>query len=324
MKRLLIILGLILSVGTVAMGQPQYSQYLYNRFLINPSVAGSNGYTCVNLTTRQQWAGYYGAPQTYSLSYQSRYLKMKYSIRQNLFNRKTFKPRSEGRVGVGLNLYSDINGLVHRTGMLAAYSYNIWLDGETQLSLGLAASAFYYKMDQREIRFTNPDEAFLNTDFRKGTVIADFDCGAYILNRKYTVGFSVKDLMEGLVKKGSQAYKDLSITRSYYLFGNYDLELSRNNMLEPSVLFKISDLLNPQADIGLTYVYDQKVWAGVTYRTGSALIANVGLTKDKYFFGYSFDYTFQPIQRSTYGSHEFVVAIRFGASSRRYRWLDRY
>lgn len=323
-KRLLVILGLTLCIGTLAWAQPQYSQYQYNMFLLNPSVAGSNGYTCVNMTARNQWSGYYGAPQTYSLSYQGRFLKMRYSIRENLFKKKIYKPKSEGKVGVGLNIYNDINGLVHKTGFLAAYSYHVWLSGETQLSLGLSVSGYYYKIDQRQIQFEDSDEPFLYSDFRKGTFIPDFNAGAYITSRNFAVGFSTQELMEGFVKTGSQAYKDLRITRSYYLFGNYVFQLNRDNMIEPSVLVKMSDLMNPQLDVGLTYIYDNKFWGGLKYRTGSSLVANVGITKEKYFFGYSFDYTFQEIQKSTYGSHELVVAIRFGSGSRKYRWLDRY
>ena len=80
----------------------------------------------------------------------------------------------------------------------------------------------------------------------------------------------------------------------------------------------------PQADIGLTYIYNNKVWAGLTYRTQAAFVVNIGVVKDKYFIGYSYDYTTQEIQRATNGSHELVLAIRFGESDRKYRWLDRY
>ena len=32
---------------------PLYSQYMLNGFLLNPAVAGSEGYTAVNLTARE-------------------------------------------------------------------------------------------------------------------------------------------------------------------------------------------------------------------------------------------------------------------------------
>jgi len=323
-KGILIIIALVLVCTVEAQQLPIYSQYIYNKFLLNPAVAGSDGYTSVNLTAREQWVGYSGAPQTYSLSFQLRMLKQSYVIRDNFFKKKTFKPHTDGRVGIGANIFSDINGLVQRTGISTAYSYHLWLNGQTQLSFGLALTGYFYKIDQRQIEFEDPDEPWLNTDFRKGIFVPDFNFGIYILNRNYTLGLSAQEMMEGFVKVGSLAYKDLKIMRTYYLMGNYDFEIDGNSILEPSLLLKMSGQLRPQADIGLTYVYDRKFWLGGTYRTGGAMIANVGVKKDQFFFGYSFDFTLQKIQRSTYGSHEFVIALKFGDTLRRFRWLDRY
>ena len=82
-RRLIYIL-LLLIPGNIVFAQqlPLYSQYLYNKFLINPAVAGSDGYTSLNLTAREQWVGYYGAPQTFSFSGQGRVLKRSYIIKQ--------------------------------------------------------------------------------------------------------------------------------------------------------------------------------------------------------------------------------------------------
>lgn len=310
--------------GLDAQQLPVYNQYLFNKYLINPAVAGSDGYTSINLTTRQQWAGYQGAPQTYSLSINGRLLKQKYLIRHNVFDRKVFRQRSEGRVGLGGTVFSDINGLVRRTGFSTSYTYHIWLQGATQLSFGLAFTGYHYKIDQRQIQFEDPDEPWLNTDFRKGIFVPDFNFGVYLLNRKYAIGFSAQDLMEGFIRAGSQAYRDLKVERSYYLFGNYDFEPNGKTLIRPSLLIKMTDHLRPQADIGVTYSHDNKLWVGATFRTGSAIIANVGVRRDRLFFWYSFDFTLNSIQMSTYGSHEFIVAARFGDTTRKYRWLDRY
>ena len=323
-RALFIIAALLIGAGLDAQQLPVYSQYLFNKYLINPAVAGSDGYTSLNLTTRQQWTGYQGAPQTYSLSFNGRLLKQKYSIRENLFDKKIFKPHTEGRVGFGGTVFSDINGLVRRTGFSTSYAYHIWLRGGTQLSLGLAFTGYHYKIDQRQIQFENPDEPWLNTDFRKGIFVPDFNFGAYLLNRKFAIGFSAQELMEGFVRAGSQAYNDLKIQRTYYLFGNYDIEPDNKNLIQPSVMLKMSEQLRTQADIGVTWSYDNKIWIGTTFITGSAIIANVGVRRDRLFFGYSFDFTLNAIQMSTYGSHEFIMAVRFGDTPRKYRWLDRY
>jgi type IX secretion system PorP/SprF family membrane protein len=323
-KGWLIVAVLLLAPLAGAQDLPIYSQYLFNKYLINPAVAGSDGYTSINMTTRQQWTGYQGAPQTYSLSMQGRLLKQKYLIKDNLLNKKIFRPHTEGKVGLGGTVFSDINGLVRRTGFSTSYAYHIWLQGGTQLSFGLAFTGYHYKIDQRQIQFEDPDEPWMNTDFRKGIFVPDFNFGAYLLNRKFAIGFSAQELMEGFIKAGSQAYRDLKIQRSYYLFGNYDIEPDNKTLIQPSLLLKMSEQLRPQADIGITYSYDNRIWIGTTFRTGSEIIANVGVRRDRLFFGYSFDFTLQSIQMSTYGSHEFIMAVRFGDTPRKYRWLDRY
>jgi len=66
------ILFLIFTSGIKAQQLPLYSQYMFNKFLINPAVAGSDGYTSFNLTAREQWIGIDNSPKTHSLSYQTR------------------------------------------------------------------------------------------------------------------------------------------------------------------------------------------------------------------------------------------------------------
>ena len=58
MKKLLYILFLLLFAARIYAQQvPLYSQYMMNGFLLNPAVAGSEGYTAINLTAREQWLG---------------------------------------------------------------------------------------------------------------------------------------------------------------------------------------------------------------------------------------------------------------------------
>ena len=73
MKKIVCFL-IFLSLAHIAVAQqlPIYSQYLYNKFLINPAHAGSDGFVSFNMTAREQWIGYTGAPRTFSLSGQAR------------------------------------------------------------------------------------------------------------------------------------------------------------------------------------------------------------------------------------------------------------
>ena len=106
------ILFLIFTAGIKAQQLPLYSQYMFNKFLINPAVAGSDGYSSFNLTAREQWIGIDNSPKTHSLSYQTRILKKSYIIKSTSVKRKIFKPSTQGRVGVGGFVFDDRNGMV--------------------------------------------------------------------------------------------------------------------------------------------------------------------------------------------------------------------
>ena len=68
----------------------------------------------------------------------------------------------------------------------------------------------------------------------------------------------------------------------------------------------------------------ENYWAGLSIRTNGSLVTLLGLSVDKYYFGYAFGIDFSSIMKRTFGSHEFAISIKFGDSARRYRWLDRY
>jgi type IX secretion system PorP/SprF family membrane protein len=316
----------ILLICSLTYGQqlPLYSQYLYNKFLINPAVAGSDGYTSVSLTARDQWVGYSGAPRTYSFSWQTRMLKKSFILKSTNIKRQVFRPKSDGKVGFGAYIFSDKNGLVQRTGFQAAYSYHLWLANSTQLSFGLAFTGYYYKIDEKQINFEDPNEPWLNNNLRRGVFVPDMTFGIYLLNAKYSVGFSADQLSEAAAKIGGPGYKNLSMSRQYYLFGSYDFSEGTSTIIQPSFLLKMSEQFKPQVDIGATYIYNSGFWAGLAYRTSGALIANIGVKYQNMFFGYAYDYTMQEIQTITYGTHEITLAVKFGDNSRRYRWLDRY
>lgn len=303
---------------------PLYSQYLYNKFLINPAVAGSDGYTSFNLTAREQWVGYYGAPRTFSFSFQTRMLKKSYILRQTAVRRKVFRPGTDGKVGLGGYVFNDKNGLVQRTGFQLSYAYHMWLRNSTQLSMGLALTGYHYRINDKEIDFEDPNEPWLNNNLRKGMFVPDATFGAYLLNAKYCFGFSADQLFQASARIANNAYRDFKINRHYYLFGSYDFAPQRDVIIQPSFLVMMSDQFIPQADIGVTYLHNQDLWAGIAYRTSGAIITTLGVKYENVFIGYAFDFTLHEIQRVTYGTHEITFALKFGDSRRKYRWLDRY
>jgi type IX secretion system PorP/SprF family membrane protein len=304
---------------------PIYSQYLYNKFLINPAVAGSDGYTSINLTAREQWAGLNGAPQTFSLSLQTRFLKKRFSLKKSN-NQKVYayRPPTDGKVGMGGSVFSNRSGLIQRTGFQYSYAYHMWVQSTTQLSLGLSFTGYYFRINAKDLLMEDPNEPLINDNLQHGVFVPDVTFGVYLLNRHYDIGFSAEELFGATARIGNDAYANYKMSRHYYLFGSYSFIRGSDTEIRPSVLIKMSEQLMPQADIGLNYIINQSFWAGLSYRTSGAIIANVGVKYTNMFIGYAIDFTLQELQRITYGTHEINIAWKFGDNARKYRWLDRY
>lgn len=330
LRCILSVIVLSTSFGAVfAQTEPMYSQYIMNGFLINPSFAGRDGYTTVNLTVREQWVGMSGAPSTYAASFQTRILKNSFISKSTAVRKKIIKPTKGGKVGLGGYIFNDNNGIMRRTGILLAYSYHIPM-GKTggipnDLSFGLALKAYQFNVNMRDPILNNPDDPLLNS-YDPTKYYPDFNFGASFTTSKYYVGFAMTNML-----RGSLVFADTSKTRGnelggYYLTGGYKFPLSADWILEPSAFIKASDMLltSVQMDLTARAYYKEDYWAGLSWRTNDAIIMMMGLKYDRFYFAYAFDFTLTDIRKQSFGTHELSFAVKFGESARRYRWINAY
>jgi len=308
---------------------PMYSQYIMNGFLVNPSFAGRDGYTSLNLTVREQWAGLAQAPSTYALSFQTRILKDSYISKSTTVKKKLIRPTRGGQVGIGGYIFNDNNGIMHRTGLQGAYAYNIPLGNDDDeysktLSFGLALMAYQYSVKLDNLIY-DPDDPYLN-NYDRSVFITDFNFGVSYATPKYYAGFAMTNLLRGALMFSKGSDNDNTELGHYYLTGGIKFPLSGNWMIEPSAFIKSSDMFfkSLQLDLTTRVYYKNDYWAGVSWRTSDAIIVMLGLKYDRFYFAYAFDFTLTDIRRQSLGTHEFSLAVKFGSSARRYRWLNAY
>jgi len=326
-KTILIILaGIMLGTNLCAQQVPMYSQYIMNGFLINPSYAGSDGYTTVNLTAREQWLGLPTSPSTYAVSFQTRILKTSFIQRSTSVRRKLVRPTRGGRVGLGGYVFNDQNGIIRRTGFEAAYAYHIEMRNQQQLSFGLGATAYQFAIDIEGAVLADLDDEFLNS-YDRVVFIPDFNFGVSFTTRYYYFGFAATQMFRGVLTLGNTAKNPRTELGHFFISGGTKFPLSGDDwILEPSALIKSSDMLfkSIQADITTRIYYKQDYWVGLSYRTQDALILLLGFTYDRFYFAYAFDFALTDIRKHSFGSHELSFAVKFGDNARRYRWLNRY
>lgn len=315
--------------ASLAQQVPMYSQYIMNGFLINPSFAGRDGYTTVNLTVREQWVGLAGAPSTYAASFQTRILKNSFISKSTAVRKKIVKPTKGGKVGLGGYIFNDNNGIMHRTGISLAYAYHIPL-GRTggipnDLSFGLAMTAYQFAVNTTGAILNSQDDPLLNS-YDRSVFIPDFNFGASFTTSRYYIGFAMTNLLRGSLVIADTSKNKTSQLGNFYLTGGVKFPLTQDWIFEPSAFIKASDMFfkSVQMDLTARMYYREDYWAGISYRTNDALIAMLGLKYDRFYFAYAFDFTLTDIRKQSYGSHELSLAVKFGESARRYRWINAY
>ena len=317
------ILFFFFSLSVRSQQLPLYSQYMMNGFMINPAVAGADGYTSFNLTAREQWLGLTGAPETRSFSGQTRLLRRSYIIKQHSVNNKRLKPSTKGRVGLGGFFYFDKNGPVERVGVQGSYAYHIFIQ-DIQVSMGISGGLYQFRVRDEDLFFLDPDDPLLLAGLHKVLYVPDINVGFHVLANNYNIGFSVNQLTQSYLKLGNRTLSNYKLLRHYYIMGGYRFPLGTNYQIEPSMLLKGTEKLNVQADITTKLFYKEDYWIGTTYRTGNTMIVLAGIRFNQFYFGYGFDYDLTSIRKYNWGSHEIVVGLKFGDNARRYRWLNRY
>ena len=330
LKRIISAVSLSFILGAAGAQQvPMYSQYIMNGFLVNPSFAGRDGSTTINLTVREQWAGLRNAPGTYAASFQTRLLKNSYISKSTSVTKKKVRPTKGGRVGVGGYLFSDNNGIMRRTGLQAAYAYHIPMgitkDNPKDLSFGLAMTAYQYAVNLDGLVVQDQNDPLLNS-FDRSVFIPDFNFGMSFTTTKYYAGFAMTNLL-----RGSMLFADTSSTNRvelghYFLTGGMKFPVAPDWIIEPSALIKSSDMFfkTLQMDLTTRVYYKNDYWAGLSWRTSDAIILLMGLKYDRFYFAYAIDFTLTDIRKQSYGSHELTLAVKFGENARRYRWINAY
>ena len=329
MKRLRIaaVVGLLAFMPVIKAQQfPMYSQYMMNGFLLNPSYAGSDYYTTFGLTVREQWLKLPHAPSTYAAAFQTRLLNDSYITKSTAVRKKISRPTKGGRVGVGGYLFSDHNGIMHRTGIQLAYAYHLPVGDEQQLSLGLSLSAYQYFIDINGAVMPDDVQDDLLNNYDQVVYIPDANFGVSYTTRRYYAGFAMTNHFRGTLMIGNGGENSRSELGHFFLTGGMRFYPGTDWIIEPSVMLKSSDMVFKSFQVDLTgrVYYKEDYWLGLSYRTGDAVIMMAGLKVDRFYLGYAFDFTLSEIRSYTYGTHELTLLARFGDNPRRYRWINKY
>ena len=294
MKRIFFSIAILVIVQSVSAQQlASVSQYMENKYVFNPAVAGSLSYSPLALTYKRDWTGIDDAPTTQMIS--AHFL-------------------ATDNVGLGGKIFNYSTGKLSKMGIEGTYAYHIKMGSNgDKLSLGLSLQLYQFFLNKSQLTLEEPgDDVMLFGSDKLITPDAAF--GVYYYNDKYFAGLSAYQLFNRKVDLMNDNLFDNRQVRHYFLTGGYDFDINSNFSIEPSILAKYIEAGIAQLDINAKVTYKQTVWMGLSYRTQDAVSINLGIRKDRFVFGYSYDYTLSDIHKYSNGSHELLFIVKFNKS----------
>lgn len=323
MKRILLLCGVMLTglmQFAFAQQRPQYTQYVFNSFLLNPAVSGIENYIDLKAGYRSQWTGLDGAPVT-------SYVTINGPIGNNFvqgdatampgdganpYSRSYTQDymASEPHHGVGFTMVSDKTGPISQTNIDLSYAYHLGLTPKLNLAVGVSAGVNHISLNTNEITLENPlDPAIANGNNSQWK--PDLGAGIWAYSGNYFVGVSVQQLLKQNLYFGTSNTVTQSQTVPHYFFtAGVKVPLNDDIALLPSVLVKVIQPVPTTYDANLKMAFRDIFWVGGSYRKDDSFGVLAGINISSTInVGYSYDLTTSALKTVSNGSHEIVIGI---------------
>jgi type IX secretion system PorP/SprF family membrane protein len=263
-----------------------YSQYMFDKMLLNPAYSGSSRWVVGSVKSRLHFVNLNGAPRTNIFSFQA--------------------PYQEKNIGMGAKIVQDQIAVTSNLTATGFFSYHIGF-GNGKLSFGLEGGIISSSFNYDDLIRYDIDDPDIPTGGQSHTR-PDFSTGLFYQSNSFYLGASVYHLFASAAPGETSDFYPL--VKSYYGMGGYYLELSNDIILEPGFLMRYNPGAPLQADINLSLILNRLAF-GISFRTGDSFIGlfKLDVTKNLKIL-YSYDYTISSLGKYSNGSHE--IGISYG------------
>jgi len=290
--------------GLFAQTEPQYTQYMFNRYLFNPAYAGSNNALEFSLLHRSQ---YVGLSSTY--------------IATQAFNFSAPIPAASS--GIGLNVGNDLIGYQRSTSVNINYNYRKKFNWGN-LAVGLGAGIIQTSLNGAKLRTPegdynsgiNHNDNIVPNTMQNG-IAPDFSLGIYFNNERYFAGAAVNHIIfsDASIKAANGGKTKLIFSRNLFFTGGYNFRVGNKLEIMPSALIK-TDLVKVQAEVNATFTIIDNIITGISFRgytkrTIDALGLVLGFKYKGFQLVYSYDANVSYLTKFNTGSHEISLSYRY-------------
>jgi type IX secretion system PorP/SprF family membrane protein len=298
MKKLLTAILILLATSVFAQQDPLFSQYMFNKLVINPGYAGSRELLTFDALYRNQWVSIDGAPKSISASVHS--------------------PLNNPHLALGMSILNDKIGPMKYNSALATFAYRI-IFPEGKLSFGLQAGVKSSGLDYSNLNSFDENDPLLRYQI-KNKVVPDANFGVYYYTNTYYLGLSSHQLLQNqtmVVTDSAGINQFTKLLTHFYGMAGVALPINENVVFRPSLMAKFVKNAPPQLDINASFLFSNTLWLGMSYRTEKAisLLAELNVLQNLR-IGYSYDIWLNELKVYNKGSHEIRLSYDFNWNKR--------
>ncbi len=320
-NKAIMVLLLVMFAASYSYAQqlPQFTQYLENRFLVNPAATGLTDGSYGIVGYRKQWAGFGQEPTTFYAGAQKSFIKETEAEHQPLAlrvpnaNDYHFTQRESGRGtvkhGVGGVFINDNNGDFTKSGVTGSYAAHVALN--PKLNLGLGGSLGYYTLSfagNNQLEIDNDATYARFAAENDGRAMFDFNLGFYLYHEKFFAGYSTGQLLGDRVSFNSATVN--SLKTHHNIMAGYIHTLENDMKITTSTFVKSVAGASMVFDLNVRVDKD-RLTGGLSYRNQDAIAAMIGYKlNDKIRVSYSYDFNTSGLRNYSAGGHEVVLGVK--------------
>lgn len=286
---------------------PWWTQYRNNPMALNPGFTGTKRLLDARLSYRNQWTGFEGAPKTYVLALNSRFMK--------------------GKLGAGGFLFKDDIGPFRTLSGSVNAAYHLKFP-DSEISFGVQGNYIQQQFVGTDVRIRHQQDKSINQYLTDKSSSFDGSFGLVYYNDRFHLGIAANNIAGSSI----EFYKNDTLKKGIYKnVGHYNISAGYNWSDDPNFIFENSVLAVYVPGMPFAFDYTlrlhmmQQLMAGLSIRFGDALALQVGYTiKNEIHIAYSYDIVTSPLRKYQNGTHEIkmVFSSNLGTDKKK-RGLDK-
>lgn len=288
---------------------PWWTQYRSNQTVLNPGFCGTKRLVDARINYRNQWTGFEGAPKTYVLALNFRFMK--------------------GKLGAGGFVFKDDIGPFKNMNGSLTLAYHLKFE-DTELSFGLQGNYMQQKFNGNDVTLRNQQDKAINqyTEDKAGNFDGSF--GVVYYNDRFHIGLAANNIAGSTIEH----YQNDTIKAGKYINApHYNISAGYHWADNPDFIFEnslIASYVNSMPflfDYTLRLHIKKTLMTGISFRFGDAVALQVGYTlQEKVQISYSYDFITSPLKRYQGGSHEikFIFSSNLGTDKKRHGFDHRF